>query len=247
MHRLKLMNRLNRPQNRRSGTIGSDSRPSSRSARGQVISTPIALAGVCALLVALVLVPSGTAGQPVTQTLNPPPPPFLSCKSVGNGTICTGTRSFAYSQLLNDEGGPAFMCGSGANAFVIIDSGIHSQSVKRTYNADGNLTERVIHESFDSTFSNSVTGAAVPYIQHDSITDELAVPGDFNSATETTTGLLTDVVLPHQGTIWLENGKTVIGPDGSLDFASGPNDGNDWQFNGDISVWDPVCSALGAS
>ena len=205
---------------------------------------PMTVAGVCVLLATLALVPAGTAGQPVDQTLNPPPPPGLACKAVGAGTICTGSRSFAYSELLNDEGGPAFTCGSGASTFVIIDSGVHDQNTKRTYDANGNLTERVIHEAFHSTFSNSVTGAAVPYIQHDTITDVLSVPGDFNSATETITGLLTNVVLPHQGTVWLETGKTVIGPDGSLDFASGPNSGNDWQFGGDVSVWDPVCAAL---
>ena len=139
---------------------------------------PIAPAAVCAVLVALALVPTGTAGQPATQPLNPPPPPFLTRKAVGSGTICEGSRSFPYSELLNDEGGPPFVCGSGPDSFVIIDSGIHQQDFKATWNSDGNLTERVDHETFHSTFSNSVTGTAVPYIQHAMIKDVLAVPGD---------------------------------------------------------------------
>src|SRR5215471_9629279 len=191
------------------------------------MSKPITLAGLCALLVAFVVVPTGLAGQPATQTLNPPPPPGLTCKAVGNGTICTGTRSFAYSQLLNDEGGPAFTCGSGANSFLLVDSGIHDQNTKRTYDADGNLTERVVHEAFHSTFSNSITGAAVPYTQHDTITDVLAVPGDFDSVTETLTGLLTNVTLPGQGTVWLQAGRTVTaGPNLDLVSEAGPHAGN---------------------
>jgi len=206
----------------------------------------IALVGACTLLIALVIVPAGSAGQPATQTLNPPPPPGLTCKAVGGGTICSGTRSFAYSELLNDEGGPAFTCGSGANTFLLVDSGIHDQNTKRTYDANGFLTERVVHDAFHSTFSNSVTGAAVPYTQHDTITDELAVPGDFGSATETLTGLLTNVTLPGQGTVWLQAGRTVTaGPNLDLVSEAGPHAGNDWSYRGDTSVWAPVCAAVG--
>jgi hypothetical protein len=200
-------------------------------------------AALCGSLIMLLFVPAGVAGQPVTQALNPPPPAFLTCKAVGSGTLCSGTRSFAYSELLNDEGGPAFTCGSGANAFVIVDSGIHSQNVIRTYDANGNLVKRVVHDAFDSTFSNSVSGAAVPYHQHDTLTDVFAVPADFDTITETMTGLLTNVVLPHEGTVWLQAGRTVTDAAG-LEFEAGPDAGNDWQFDGDVSVWQPVCAAL---
>src|SRR5439155_15115890 len=33
------------------------------------------------------LASTSVAGQPVTQTLNPPPPSYYTCKAVGNGTI----------------------------------------------------------------------------------------------------------------------------------------------------------------
>src|SRR5215470_9150731 len=33
------------------------------------------------------------AGQPVTQTLNPPPPSFETCKTIGKRVICDGART----------------------------------------------------------------------------------------------------------------------------------------------------------
>src|SRR5215472_5027614 len=52
------------------------------------------------------------AGQPVTQTLNPPPPLFETCKTVGKRVICDGARTESYGP---DDTGIA--CGSGAGAF----------------------------------------------------------------------------------------------------------------------------------
>ena len=57
---------------------------------------------------------SALAGQPVTQTLNPPPPSFEPCKAVGSGTICFGSRTV----VVNDDTGT--VCGEGANAFDIV-------------------------------------------------------------------------------------------------------------------------------
>ena len=80
------------------------------------------------------------AGQPVTQTLNPPPPSFETCKTVGNGFICDGARTESYGP---DDTGIA--CASGAGAFDIFYQGTHNQHAIRFYNTDGNLTRRVIH------------------------------------------------------------------------------------------------------
>ena len=77
------------------------------------------------------------AGQPVTQTLNPPPP-FETCKTVGNGFICDGTRTESYGP--HDTG---IACGSGAGALDIFDQGTYNQHAIRFYNTDGNLTRRV--------------------------------------------------------------------------------------------------------
>src|SRR5436189_158856 len=52
---------------------------------------------------------SALAGQPVTQTLTPPPPAFEICKAIGSGTLCQGSRVLV--EPLFDTG---FVCGSGA-------------------------------------------------------------------------------------------------------------------------------------
>src|SRR2546428_174821 len=118
------------------------------------------------------------------QALNPPPSPDYTCKTVGNGTSCRADITFAYGP--DDTG---LVCGSGASAFDIFDSATGDQQKTRSYDQNGNLTSRVIHETYSSgQFSNPLTGAVVPYTQHDTITDVLAVPGDFSTATETNVG-----------------------------------------------------------
>lgn len=81
------------------------------------------------------------AGQPVTQTLNPPPPSFETCKTVGNGFICDGARTESYGP--HDTG---IACGSGAGTLDIFDQGTYNQHAIRFYNTDGNLTRRVIYD-----------------------------------------------------------------------------------------------------
>ena len=84
---------------------------------------------------------------------------------------------------------PELVCGSGADAFLIHDNAVLNARVTRWYNADGDLTRRVIQERWKPAFwSNPITGKTVPYTQTDKITTVLAVPGDFDSATETTVG-----------------------------------------------------------
>jgi len=212
---------------------------------GSVLPAATAAAAVGALTVAS----SAVAAQPSAQPLNPPPPPFLVCKAVGNGTICDGSRTLQHGPMdVSDEGGPAFTCGSGPGAFHILDSALDDQHVVRSYDQDGNLTRRVIHELWRSAqFGNSLTGAAVSYEQSDTITDVLATPGDLDTSTQTITGNGTVVTVPHQGAIFLQAGRSVFGPDGSLDFQAGPAAAVDYFVNGDASVWQPVCAALGAN
>jgi len=197
--------------------------------------------------VALILVPTAFAGQPVTHTLTPSAPSFLDCKAVGGGTICEGSRTLQHGPMLvSDEGGPVFDCASGENAFQIVDSAMVDQHVVRTYDRDGNLTQRTIHEVWRSAqFSNSVTGAAIGYKQSDTITDVLAVPGDVSTATETITGNAANVTVPRFGSIFIQAGRNVYGPDGDLEFAAGPDAANRYFIDGDTSVWQTVCSVLG--
>ena len=116
---------------------------------------------------------AGFAGQPVTQTLNPEPAPFLICKAVGSGTICQGERT-----EVGDPYDTEIVCESGSGPFSIFDQGIVDQAVIRYYDGDGNLTRRVIHETWTSAaFSNPDTGATIPYVQHSTFTSILRYSG----------------------------------------------------------------------
>ena len=79
---------------------------------------------VTALFAVLAPVPASFAAQQVTQSLTPPPPSFLTCKAVGNGTICHGSRTFTIDPH------PDFACGDDE---VIYDQGIIRQVVTRYY------------------------------------------------------------------------------------------------------------------
>jgi len=173
------------------------------------------------------------------QELNPPPPSFETCKTVGNGTICQGNRTFSYGP---DD--TSIVCGSGANAFDIYDSATNNQVASRSYDQNGNLTRRVIHEAYSfGQFSNPLTGAVVPYTQHDTISYVLAVPGDFSTASETNVG---EVIFKpaHGAPVFLNAGRTVFAPDGTVEFRAGPQDFLDYFVNGDTSVIQPLCAAL---
>ena len=204
-----------------------------------LISAPAIIAGGLAAFMLASAAPAA-AGQPVTQPLTPPPPSFETCKTDGTGFICEGARTLTYGP---DDTGIA--CGSGAGAFDILDQGTHNQHAIRYYNTAGDLTKRVIYDQYFSQFSNPLTGAAVPYTQHNTITDVLAVPGDFTSATETFTGQ-NNFTVPHMGAVFLNAGKVVFGADGTLEFRAGPQEGLDY-FNGNTAAVAELCTALGAS
>jgi hypothetical protein len=176
-------------------------------------------------------VPASFAARPVTPALNPPPPSFETCQATGGGTICQGARTQSYGPV--DTG---VACGSGASAFDILDQATFGQRAIRYYDRTGNLTRRVIYEDYTfGQFSNPLTGAVVPYTQHNTTTDVLAVPGDLGSATETTTGE-NNYTVPHLGAVFLNAGKTVFGADGSLEYRAGPQNFLDYFVNGDASV-----------
>jgi hypothetical protein len=204
--------------------------------------------GVLAVLGALLVVVLGASAAaaqaqapPAPEELNPPPPDFLVCKPLGAGTICTGSQQ----EVKVSEPQLELVCGSGPDAFVIHDNGVADQRVTRWYNADGDLTKRVIHERWRPAFwSNPLTGKTVPYTQNAKITTVLAVPGDFDSATETTVGenIYTDPVTHKK--VLASTGRVVFGADGSLDFRAGQQPFLDAFIDGDMSVFDAVCAAL---
>ncbi len=195
---------------------------------------------VAAMFGLLMPATSVSAGQPVTQALNPPPPSFETCMAVGSGTICDGARVETYSQ---DAG---IACGSGSNAVELHDSGIHMQHATRYYDLNGNLTRRYVNDGFTGQWSNPLNGASIGYYQHNVTIDVLAVPGNFASATETLTGE-TNFTDPHVGAVFLNAGRTVVAPDGGIEFLAGPDGFVDYFVDGDTSVLLQLCSVLGVA
>jgi len=207
----------------------------------RLISGPAIVAGSLATFTFVSAGPA-LAGQPVTQTLTPPALSFETCKTVGNGFICEGARTETYGPV--DTG---IACPSGAGAFDIFDQGIHNQHAIRFYNTDGNITRRVIYDQYFGQWSNPSTGAAVPYMQHNTTTDIVTVPGDLTSSTETTTGE-TNFTVPHMGAVLLNAGKVVFNLfDGTLEFSAGPQGFIDYFYNGNTAALAELCTALGAS
>ena len=194
-----------------------------------------------AFLAGIALLPPAAAfaDPPVLPPLNPPPPPFLTCRATGNGAICEGARTLVENPV--DTG---IVCGSGADAFDIFDQGIIHQHAIRYYDANGNLTRRVIHENWDATqWSNPLTGRFVPYTQLNTYTDVLAVPGDFSTATETTTG---EVIFhpAHSAPVFFNAGRVVTAPDGTIDFRAGQQNFLDVFVDGHTELLEPLCAAL---
>lgn len=168
-------------------------------------------------------------------TLTPPPLPWLSCKPVGGGTICEGTRSVSYGP---EDSGSA--CGAGPSAFVILDTATRHVRAQWTYDGQGYLVQRIFHLHYTSArVTNSLTGAELPYTQEETRTDNLAVPGDLGSAMTTYTGELI-VGSPGGAPVLIGTGKIVLSPAGEIDFQAGPSGFADL-LSGDPSA---LCAAL---
>jgi hypothetical protein len=201
------------------------------------INRPALIAGAIS---ALALVPAASSAQPSLGDLNPPPPGDYTCKPVGAGTICTVTRHESKAA----EPQPELVCGSGADAFTINDNGDVVARFTRRYNADGNLTSRVDHETWTNSFwSNPLTGKVVTYTQRSVISDAFTVPGDLDSMVETVTGenIYTDPTTNKR--VLRSVGRVVWGPDGLL-AESGDHWDVDMFWFGDPTVLDGVCAAL---
>ena len=198
-----------------------------------------------AALGVLAIAPGAVAAPPSPQVLNPAPSDIYTCKPIGGGTLCTGS---VHEVKVSEEQGE-LVCGTGtgndADLFLIHDNGFVDQRLTRTYNSDGNLTSRVIHEKWGDTFwSNPLSGKTVPYTQTNKITTILTVPGDFGSAVETTVGsnIYTDPATHEK--VLTSAGRVVFGADGALESRAGQQPFIDAFVDGDMSVFDPICAAL---
>ena len=176
------------------------------------------------------------------QTLNPPPPSFLTCKSVGDGTICQGARTVI--DPLADNG---FVCTSGGSTFEVFNADEFAQHATRFYDQNGNLTARIFFDEYSfGQFSNPQAGTVLPYTQVTNEKDTLAVPGDFSSATSLFTGEI--IFKPAQGApVAMQIGLVVSNPDELvINFEAGPDAFNDYFLDspGDTSALAALCAAL---
>lgn len=202
----------------------------------------IGYAVVSALAATALTAGPASAGPPTPQTLTPPPSSDYTCSPDGNGTTCRAADlDVAYGP--SDNG---ISCGSGSTAFDTFDQGFLSERKTRWYDANGNLTKREIRQSWDSYWSNPLSGKTVPYTQHNVVTDVLAVPGDLTSSTQTTTG--ENIYRDGSGTgqpILFATGRQVWNFDQSELISSTPhNDFIKAFVDGDPTVFDAVCAAL---
>ena len=197
--------------------------------------------GTVSVLATLAFAPAAIAGQPVTQTLIPAPLPWYTCQAVGNGTVCQGSNTES-----NDAVGVGITCGTGASAFEILDTSTTRDRATRYYDADGLLTRRVVHvKVFGASWSSPFSDATVPYTQHNTVTSVLAVPGDLASRTETNVG--ENIYRDEAGRIVFRSvGRFVTAPDGEIEFRSGVQNFLDYFVDGDTSVLEPLCAALGS-
>jgi hypothetical protein len=159
---------------------------------------------------------------------------------MGNGFICQGSIADSYGPV--DTG---LACGIGTSAFDVFDSARTNEVAMRVYNGDGNLVRRVRHDRADGEVGNQLNGATVPYAQTQNITDILAVPGDFSSATETMTGEI-HFRLAHGAPLLIGAGRTVFAPDGTVEFQAGPSGFLDL-LAGAPSAVEPLCVTLATS
>jgi len=193
-----------------------------------------------AALGVLTMAPGAAAAPPAPQDLNPAPPDFYDCKPLGARTICMGS---VHEEKVS-EPQPELVCGTGADAFVIHDTGLIDQSWTRWYDADGNLTRRSVLERWTETYwSNPLSGKTVPYTQTGRITTLLSVPGDFESAVETSVGSNVYFDPATHQKVLTTAGRVVFGADG-LVSESGQQPFVDAFEHGDQSVFDAVCAAL---
>lgn len=155
--------------------------------------------------------------------------------------------AFAAPSSVSEDTG--IVCGSGANAFDVINNATVDRSGREFFDENGNFVKDIAYIDTVGTFSNSVTGASLQYKSRSVEHDSLAIPGDFNSTfTAVTTGEI-QIIAPGRGVVWQNDGRFVdtFDPNGNETLAwRGPHDDLVYGFLGDTSVAQKLCAALGA-
>jgi hypothetical protein len=157
------------------------------------------------------------------------------------------SRNFDITYSFSEDTG--IVCGSGANAFDVINTATVRNHGIDFFDQNGNFVKDIGYIDTVGTFSNSVTGASIPYTARGIEHDSLAVPGDFSSTfTAATTGEM-QITSRGSGVVWQNTGRFVdtFPANGDETLAwHGPHDDLVYGFLGDTSVAQKLCSALGA-
>ena len=195
------------------------------------------LAVLGGFVLAVALAVPASARTPVDpSTLNPPPPAEFNPVCFRDGSHITCDIAFSEPPVVDAPSG--IMCGS----TELLISLSRSVVGKRLYDADGNLLQRHFREYFDNgRFLNPDTGLVALWTQHDTDIQNLAVPGDPSTGTETQSGLLTRIWLPDGGTIVSDTGHILI--DVATDELIKASAHHPIVF-GDPSVLATLCAAL---
>ena len=185
--------------------------------------------------------PSAGAGKVSVDpsTLNPPVPAEFnaSCFRVGNHISCS--LAFSDPDVIDEPSG--IVC-DGTELLVT-----QSRSVvgTRLYDAAGNLLQRHFRESLDGTFTNPDTGLVALWTQHDTVIQNLSIPGDIESGTEHVSGLGTRAWLKGGGTILTDAGTTLFDVNADeVVRVSAHHPFDDFFRLGDTSALAPLCDAL---
>ena len=194
---------------------------------------------LAASLLALSASPASARTHVDPNTLNPPPPDFFNavCETNGHDTICT--LHFSDPDIVDEPSG--IVCGGTELLFS------QSRSVvgKRFYDGNGNLTQRHFRESFSGTVTNPDTGNTAVWVQHDTVIQNLGVPGDLSTGTTKITGLFTRAWAPGSGTIFTDAGTFLIDETAGEVIHSGGHHPLDDYFSGaDPNALAPLCDAL---
>ena len=178
------------------------------------------LTGACAAG-ALIFASAGLADQPVAQTLNPSPPSYYTCKAVGNGTICDGTRRSSRSGRSTPLTKEPHRLRQRRERLRHLRRGHRSghgetrlrrRRQPRPPRASRRLQLRAVQQSADRR-----DRAVQP---DDKRTDVFAVPGDLGSATETTNWKIPSTCRRRRP-VFINTGRTVQAPDGATESCAG--------------------------
>ena len=215
-------------------------RPAHEHASGlRRLSTTVGLATAAVLLLAA---PGAGAGrQPVDPgTLNPPVPAefHATCSQVGNHISCS--LAFSDPDVLGEPSG--IVCDGTELVFTQTRSVVGT----RSYDASGDLLQRHFRESLGGTLTNPDTGKVALWAQHDTVINNLSIPGDLGSGTEQISGLVQRVWLEGGGTILTDSGTTLVDVSTGEALRSSAHHPFDAYFGqGDTTALAPLCAALG--